>query len=173
MASLDCRRRKVWREFVQSLSKVWRKFVTDSFIFKSNVKGPVSKIKAAGYTPRVETAYKSIGMHRLTAGKWDSFEEANQVTLDLRGQGYGDAKVLSLKGDSFTVLIGSYYYKHIAVEEEIILDIKGFDTEIVKKPVRMKIYQVLLGPYVNAEEAVKVEAVLKEKGLATTVLENK
>jgi hypothetical protein len=144
-----------------------------AFIFKSNIKGPISKIKEAGYTPRVETAYKSVAMNRLTAGKWDSFEEANTATLDLLEQGYRRAKVLPLGGDKFTVLIGSYYYKHLAVEESIILEVKGFDTEIVKKPVRMKIYHILLGPYATAEEVAKVGEALKGKGLETTVLKNK
>ncbi|MBE9535876.1 MAG: SPOR domain-containing protein [Proteobacteria bacterium] len=144
-----------------------------AFIFKSNLKGPVSKIKAAGYTPRVETAYKSVGMNRLTAGKWDSFEEANNASLDLRGLGYRSAKAFPLGGDKFTVLIASYYYKHLAVEEGIILEAKGFDTEIVKKPVKMKVYHVLLGPYATAEEALKVESVLKGKGLETAFIKNK
>jgi cell division protein FtsN len=144
-----------------------------AFIFKSNIKAPISKIKEAGYTPRVETAYKSVAMNRLTVGEWDSFEEANTATLDLQEQGYIRAKVLPLGGDKFTVLIDSYYYKHLAVEESIILEVKGFDAEIVKKSVRMKIYHILLGPYATAEEVAKVEEALKEKGLETAVLKNK
>lgn len=143
-----------------------------AFIFKSNVKGPVAKIKEAGYTPRIETASKSVGMHRLTVNEWDNFEDTNTAALELREQGYRGAKVLPLKDDKFTVLIGSYYYKHLAVEEGIILDVKGFDSKIDKKPVQMKVYHILLGPYATAEEAVKVESVLKGKGLETAVLKN-
>jgi len=144
-----------------------------AFIFESNIKGPISKIMEAGYTPRVKTSYKLIPMNRLTVGGWGNFEEANTAALDLLEQGYKRAKVLPLSKDKFAVLIGSYYYKHLAVEESIILEVKGFDTEIVEKPVRMKVYHILLGPYADAEELAKVEEALKEKGLETAVLKNK
>ena len=96
------------------------------FIFRENANSVKKSIEALGYSPEIHVGSKSVKMSRVTVGNWIDIKHAEAVSKKLNNEGYS-TKTLKRDDTTFTVMVGSYYYKKTADEEIIILTAKGYD----------------------------------------------
>lgn len=141
------------------------------FIFRENANSVKKSIEALGYSPEIKVGSKSVKMSRVTVGNWIDIKHAEAISKKLNNEGYS-TKILKHDDATFTVMVGSYYYKKTAAEEIIILTAKGYDSEIVIVPIDMKAYHVLLGPYNTIDEVASLNVDLKGNEIQAVIIQS-